>query len=103
MLNKFLITVGLTVCIAIGMAVKIKQKPDLKPEKPSPQSPNPTDINEYLFGYKTYKEIETIFLDWELKAKDLVDVGYYGPEETKHLFIKISNEFNPSFFNASSE
>lgn len=88
--------VGLSLAISVVLALK-QNKPGVTPT-PEIKSPSSPDINEYLFGYKTYAELESILLDWESKAEDLVDVGNYGQAISgkKHLFIKISNEYNPS-------
>lgn len=60
----------------------------------------PTIGNEvdYLFGFKSYKEIIQTVCDWGGKNPSLVDVGYYGKTELNNdqFYFKISNEKNPS-------
>lgn len=62
------------------------------------KEPNSPDINEYVFGHKSYDEIISIFKEWEAKAPDLVEVGTYGKSSKNKpiYFLKISNEYKPS-------
>lgn len=76
---------------------KFKSEPSPEPriELKEPQTP---DIQEYLFGHKSYEEIISIFKEWEIKAPNLVEVGTYGQstQDKKLYYLKISNEFHPS-------
>jgi len=98
MFNRILLCVIITIgactsAICINKSTKTlentQQKEQIKPKSP--------EINEYFFGYQSYKEISETFKNWEQEASDLVEIGTYG-KTTKgedHYYLKISNEYSP--------
>lgn len=74
---------------------KLETKPEPRKELKTPSTP---DIQEYLFGHKSYEEIISTFKEWDAKAPELVEIGTYGKStQNKDLYyLKISNEYKPS-------
>lgn len=59
--------------------------------------PEPSNVTEYVFEYKSYDEIINLFKDWEKDSPNLIEVQTYGKSSKgKDLYyIKLSNEINP--------
>lgn len=86
-------------CVVLGFThfYKANSTTSNLPKTPIKSQPDSPNINEYIFGHKSYEQIISLFKDWEEKAPDLVDIGTYGKTSKGKdtYYLKLSNELKP--------